>query len=279
MVMRLPMPAADSVALVAQVVAERQGGVNKTFFNTIQTEWADRVQHYLNSHGSPHAVPRWAAVQGSSSKFLNLYLSPTKNSVQGAVLQTLRSHELTICPACGEPGRPNTLDHYLPKVAYPHFCITPANLFPMCDACQQAKGEKTADSTSPRFFIHPYFDAFVAEQVLRLNIDAPFDAPGFQLVVVEELSSDEKALVQSHVRELEIEQRYAKFFRDMYRRLLRLVSVMRQSGQDVPGSLASFRAGVAYPSVNGWEHVFYDAVVETPALMNYITNSDLPGYL
>jgi hypothetical protein len=277
--MRLPMPAFDSVGLVAQVVAERQGGVNRNFFNTIEAEWTQRVQHYLESQGSPHAVHPWAAVQGRRSTFLNLYLSPVEGSVQDGVLKALRAHGLTICPSCGEPGRPNTLDHYLPKGGYPHFCITPVNLFPMCDACQKAKGEKTGDDHSPRFFIHPYFDTFVAEQVLRLEIAGPFDAPGFQLVVVEDLSDDDKALVRSHVRELEIEQRYAKFFRDTYRRLLRLVGAMRESGQDVHGSLATFRIGVAHPTANGWEHVFYDAVLETPALLDYLMNADLPQYL
>lgn len=278
MVMRLPMPAFDSVGLVAQVVAERQGGMNRNFFNAIQAEWTQRVQHYLDSNGSPHAVPKWAAVQSRSTTFLNLYLTPAEGSVQGNVLKALRDHQLTICPACGEPGTPNTLDHYLPKGGYPHFCITPANLFPMCDACQKAKGEKTGNAQSPRFFIHPYFDVFVAQQVLRLQIAAPFDAPAFQLVVLDDLNPGDASLIRTHVRELEIEKRYAKFFGNAYLRLLRLVHKMRTDGQDVPGSLATFRFGVAHPSVNGWEHVFYDAVLNTPALLNYLTQADLPQY-
>lgn len=279
MVMRLPMPAFDSVAMVAQVVAEREGGVNRDFFQAIQAEWTQRVQHYLDSQGSPHAVHTWAAIRDRRARFINLYLSPAEGSVQDGLLKALRAHWLTICPSCGEPGRPNTLDHYLPKADYFHFCITPANLFPMCDACQRAKGEKTRDAHCQRFFIHPYFDAFVAAQVLRLRIAGPFDAPGFQLFVVEDLSDDEKALVGSHVRELAIDQRYAKFFRDTYRRLLRLVNAMRESGQDVPGSLATFRTGVAHPTLNGWEHLFYDAVLDSPALLDYLANADLPRYL
>jgi 5-methylcytosine-specific restriction endonuclease McrA len=278
MVMPLPMPAVDSVGLIAQVVAERQGGVNRNFFNEIQTEWTRRVQQYLDSRGSPHAVQQWAAVHAKSRTFLNLYLTPTEGSVQGNVLKTLRAHELTICPACGEPGSPNTLDHYLPKASYPHFCITPANLFPMCDACQKAKGEKTGDAHTPRFFIHPYFDVFVAQQVLRLQIIGPFDAPSFRLIVAADLNDGNAALVRTHVRELEIEKRYAKFFGDSYLRLLRLVHKMRTDGQDVLGSLTTFRFGVAHPTVNGWEHVFYDAVLSTPALLDYLTQANLPEY-
>jgi hypothetical protein len=40
--------------------------------------------------------------------------------------------------------------------------------------------------------------------------------------------------------------------------------------------LAAFGVGVAHPSVNGWEHVFYDAVLKTPALLDYLTNAELP---
>ena len=61
--------------------------------------------------------------------------------------------------------------------------------------------------------------------------------------------------------------------------VLRLVGAMRESGQDVPGSLATFRIGLAHPTANGWEHVFYDAVLETPTLLAYLTNADLPPYL
>lgn len=279
MVMRLQLPKFDSVALVAQVVAERQSGVNRAFFNEIRSEWEQRVQQYIDARGSPGAVQRWGAVQHRSGTFLNLYLNPALGSVQRGVLLALRAHELSICPACGEPGRPNTLDHYLPKVSYPHFCITPVNLFPMCDACQQAKGEKTGNHHSPRFFIHPYFDVFVAQQVLRLDITAPFDAPVFQLTVADGLDPADADLVRSHIRELEIDQRYAKFFRDTYRRLLRLVDAMRRSGQDVPALLTTFREGVAHPSVNGWEHVFYDAVLRAPALLEYLSTSNLPELL
>ena len=67
------------------------------------------------------------------------------------MLQSLRNHDLQLCPACGEAGAPNTLDHYLPKGKYPHFCVTPHNLFPMCDACQRRKGDRTGDENNPRF--------------------------------------------------------------------------------------------------------------------------------
>src|SRR4051812_15781812 len=121
MVMVLPPPKFDSVALVEKVVAERQNGKNRAFFNSIATEWEQRVQHYVNSCGSPAAVPTWPAIAARRTTLLNLYSAPG-DGVQASILKSLRTHELILCPACGEAGHPNTLDHYLPKGKFPHFC-------------------------------------------------------------------------------------------------------------------------------------------------------------
>ena len=149
----------DSLELLDAVIGERQGGRNVAFFNGIAAEWRTRVQAYIEHGGSPEYVPPWAGIEPRKATFLNLYGS--RDGVQKPVLTRMRDdHGLNYCPACGEPGTPNTLDHYLPKDSYPHFCVTPLNLFPMCDACQEEKGTKTGDADSPRFFIHPYFDVF-----------------------------------------------------------------------------------------------------------------------
>jgi hypothetical protein len=115
------MPAVDSLQLVTAVVAERANGVNASFFNGIEQEWRQRVQQYIDAAGSPAMVTTWAAAQARKTSFLSLYLAPAENSVQGRMLSAMRQHELTVCPACGELGRPNTLDHYLPKSLYPQF--------------------------------------------------------------------------------------------------------------------------------------------------------------
>lgn len=279
MVMPLPVPAVDCVQLIRDVVAERAGGVNAAFFAGIAAEWCQRVQQYIDAAGAPPAVTRWDAVAHRKTSFLNLYAAPSEDSAHGRVLRVMRRHDLSVCPACGELGRPNTLDHYLPKDHYPHLCITPVNLFPMCDACQMAKGTKVGDAASPRFFIHPYFDTFVAEQVLHLTIDPPFDAPGFALQIVDGLEAGHEELVRRHVRELEIERRYAGYFKNQHRRLLRLVGAMRNSGQDVLQTLSAFTESATVPSVNAWDYVFYAAVIGNGELIDYLENQDLPGYL
>src|SRR3546814_151388 len=86
-----------------------------------------------------------------------------------------------------------------------------------------SEGEKTGDADSPRFFIHPYFDVFVAEQVVELKLFPPYDKPAFTVSSREGLPEVHGKLVDSHIRELAIAERYLHFFRGQHRRLLRLV--------------------------------------------------------
>lgn len=277
--MHLPGPAMCSLQLVNDIVAERQGGKNAEFFSGIATEWRNRVQFYINAAGSPTAVQTWPDIKHKKNSFLNLYLSPTEGSVQGAMLDAMRAHDLMLCPACGEPGAPNTLDHYLPKGKYPHFCVTPYNLFPMCDGCQTNKKEKTGDTTNPRFFLHPYFDVFIASQVLELSIHPPFETPTFDLGTVAGLTPEQTSLVNRHTQELKIVSRYARFFRNEYQRLLRLTHSIRDTGQDVEASLSSFREANKTPTKNGWQHVFYAAILVNTNLLEFLKEGDLPDYL
>lgn len=280
MVMPLLLPPDCSLQLVNDVVDERQNGINAEFFEGIRGEWLDQVEQYLEHRGSPQYVRKWTAVLPvRKASFLNLYLSPKEGSCQGKVLERLKDHKLSICPACGEMGSPNTLDHYLPKGQYPHFCITPANLFPMCDACQGKKLEKTGSAAEPRFFLHPYFDVFIAEQVLAVTIEPPFSSPTFQMKVSNHLAPAEKALVASHVRELEIEQRFAHYFKNENIRTQRLARLLRDSDLPVKDTLRAFEGRCRTPALNSWEHIYWAAVVANPELLDYLANGLLPDHL
>lgn len=277
--MTLPMPGFDNIQLIIDVVSERAEGVNAGFFQSIQQEWCNRVQGYIDFAGCPPNVNKWPDITPRKKSFLNLYLSPAEHSVQANVLRALRDHELLLCPACGELGAPYTLDHYLPKDDYPHFCISPINLFPMCDACQRAKGTKVGNATNSRFFIHPYFDTFTAQQVIFLDIQGPYHAPAYTMNIVQNIGPLYVELTRTHIRELEIEQRYIRFFRGQHRRLLKMAGALRDSGQNFEQSLLSYQSGAASSSLNSWEHIFYQGVTSNPDFIDYLTNQPLPGFL
>lgn len=276
MVMKLDLPGCDNAQFISDVVAERQGGRNKVFFNEIKAEWIQRVDEYVDCRASPMTVQKWNEIEEKKGTILNLYLSPAEGSTQGAVISELRDgHGLAVCPSCGELGRPNTLDHYLPKDGYPHLCILPANLTPMCDACQEEKGAKVGDGSATRYFIHPYFDDFVSQRVLALEIHPPFDVPTFNFGPAPGLSVVKQSLLLTHIRELDLVNRFGKFFKHEYFRLLRLVEQIRESDQDVSQALEIFRFNASLVSQNTWQHVFYSGVLDNPDLIEYLTNMTL----
>lgn len=280
MVVRLAPPDSDTDGYIDGVVAQRQGGVNAGFFTNLAPGWKARVQAYKDVGGDPCVLKPWPDVQGHATKFHSLYLSPADDSVQGPVLQGLRSRELQLCPACGEDGTPNTLDHYLPKQSYPEFSITACNLSPMCDICQGEKGTATVNATNERLFLHPYFDQFTDTQVFCLAIGRPFESP--QTISLEPhpgLSEVQQALVARHLHELGISLRYNHFFKSEYIRLLRLIKSIRQKGQNVRTQLDTFCEYARHKSVNSWGHVFYTGVIADEALMDYLEAGALPAHL
>lgn len=280
MVVRLPCPDADQDAFIDQVVAQRQDGVNAAFFTGIQANWKLRVQSYRDHGGDPAVVRPMAAFTVYAGRFQNLYLNPSEHSVQKPVLQALRSRTHQFCPACGEDGTPNTLDHYLPKQTYPEFSITAWNLFPMCDICQGEKSTKTVNAANERLFLHPYFDQFMDAQVLELEIGTPYNAPtSISVAPHNALAAAESALVGRHLDELNIAKRFNHFFKSEYLRLLRLVRDIRADGMDVTAMLGYFRRNARDKSINSWGHVFYTAVLSNAALMDYLRDGQLPADL
>lgn len=281
MVIRLQLPDIDYDAFIDAVVAERQAGRNAGYFNGIKAEWKTRTQEYLDNKGNPEVIKQWDLVaEADGKKFVNLYGNPQEGSVQRPVLETLRERKLQLCPACGEDGTPNTLDHYLPKDYFPEFAITAANLSPMCDICQGEKRTKTVTAANERIFLHPYYDEFLGTQVVVLEFAKPLETPpSITLRASPALDVAQTALVSRHISELGVIRRYNHFFKDEYMRLLRLTSEIRQRGQNLREQLASFRNMASYKSVNSWLHVFYAGVMADDDLMAFLETGALPNFV
>ncbi|CAN5628751.1 hypothetical protein BH10PSE5_BH10PSE5_11880 [soil metagenome] len=277
---RLQAPAVDSVAMVDQLVAERQAGQNAAFFTLHGVEWKQRVQTYMDTDGMPSSNPPWPAIQADRAKFHNLYGKARPGQVQQPIIRAMRKdHGLLECPACGDRGVPDTVDHYLPQEHYPHFAVLPHNLAPMCGTCQLAKGSKIGDGQSPRFFLHPYFDAAADEQLITLTIHPPFDTPTHALALRPGLDIPVAAMVETHLRELDIHQRFGSWFATQYTRLLRNVSNLRAAATDVAATLGSFRDAARLAGPNCWDHVFYDGVLKDASLIAHLESGELPAYL
>lgn len=276
MVTRLELPAIDDDAYITGVVLERQAGINAAYFTCIRENWQDWVREYVRVHGDPAQMPASQIGDMDKKKFHNLYTGAQTGSVHGEQLKKLRDGKPQFCPACGEPGQPNTLDHYLPKELFAEFSITPANLFPMCDTCQGFKGVLTVDGAGLRYFIHPYFDDFTREQLLLIEFQPPFDAPTMILKVNPVLAPEASQLTRRHIEKIKLETRIQHFMRDEYSHLLRLAQDIREEGGDVQVSLRQFARVYRSKSVNRWEHLWYASVLADNALVTYLAEEPLP---
>lgn len=274
-----PRLALSDLELIERIVEERQRGKHQDYFLQIKDAWKTRVLSYIEFRGNPELIKIWDQMNDASvhGRFKNLYLSPAEQSVQKPLLEKLRNRELDYCPSCGEDGTPNTLDHFLPKDIFPEFSITLVNLFPMCDICQGAKGVKISDDEGKRLFIHPYFDSFIDQQLLILNIQEPFNAPAsIEILPHPDIERELQGLISRHITELAIPARYYRYFQSNYLRLLRLVGKMRHKGLNVEERLENFRDMALEKSINSWGYIFYDGVLRNEDLVNYLSNEVLP---
>lgn len=69
------------------------------------------------------------------------------------------------CPMCGF-GEVSTLDHYLPRTAFPEFAILALNLVPACGRCNQLKGAHVGLEPEVQF-LHPFFDSLAVVPILE----------------------------------------------------------------------------------------------------------------
>lgn len=279
MVTRLDRPIVNDDVYLDAVVAERADGINHGHFQRLQPYWKQRVNDYIASQGNPEQVAPWPGIEVHKVKLQSLYLNRQEGSTQKPVIDTLADHNLQYCPACGEDGRPNTLDHHLPKDSYPEFSITPSNLFPMCDICQRKKGTATVDEAGLRYFIHPYFDDFASQQVIAIEILPPFHQPTIEVRAHGGLAPDDFALASRHLAKLEIPQRFYRYFRQEYGRLLRLVEDLRATAAPVPAALGVFHVHARRKAINSWDHVWYSGVLANEPLLHYLAHEELPPYL
>lgn len=282
MVISLREPVVNEVNVVNRVIAERQGGRNKNYFNGISQAWLDRVQLYMTVFGNPEVIRNSIVDAADSGKFVNLYLSPKDGSTQKTeVLDVIRAHGLDFCPSCGEDGYPRTLDHYLPKEKFPEFSILSRNLSPMCDMCQGAKLAKTLTVTGEKIFLHPYYDSLRNIPILKAEILPTFNSGATtQLSISADVQPVSlRLLCQRHCEEMKIPERYAVFFRMQYLRVRRLIYGKRNGGEllipELVALLEEFRGLSLYKSCNSWDYVFYTSVLENGALLRFLASGDV----
>ncbi|MFJ8966813.1 HNH endonuclease [Lentzea sp. NPDC102401] len=128
------------------------------------------------------AYPKYIAAMNDVGTCCAIGLSvPQADALEGtyealrtrASLKPIRDELLSLvdrlgsyCPLCGIE-QASTLDHYVPKSAFPEFAIFHFNLIPCCSRCNQFKGKTSYGTVEDNLFIHPYFHALDAYELLK----------------------------------------------------------------------------------------------------------------
>jgi hypothetical protein len=286
MVSKIRFPEEDSLEILRGVINERKK--YKPFYNRITNDLINQAEIFIAHHGNPlglipldmnnYTDSEEEASQRKKS-LIGLY-TPKSEKLPFVQLETMRKHNgLVVCPSCGEPGRPRTLDHYLPKDIFPELSVLLLNLTPMCDWCQGEKLSGYVTEDGQKRYIHPYFDD-VNRPLFSIKFTPPFSTPSIDIAVKKELPEELSLLVESHLEGVDFLTRFKEYFKTRYISVLRRAHNCRQpEAKNFRDTLALFSEMEQEKSINSWDAVLYRSILENDELIEYLENAPLPDNL
>lgn len=286
LITNIPKPTVDSVKIIEKIIGDRQH--YKAFYRALKPDWLNQVHSYALNRGDPTKIVALDLLvycsdakeaKARKASLINMYSSDTI-SVHDILDNLRRQHGLLVCPCCGEDGAPGTLDHYLPKTIFPEFSVVLLNLTPMCIDCQLVKDVKYLTDDENKAFFHPYFDD-ISCLLIDLTILPDFNAPSFEIAVVDGLSDELSGLATSHIEKINFEERFETFCEGKYLHLLKIVADERVQIQPTPiGTLVRvFLRQENEKGFNAWGAIFYSSIIQNVALLDYLDNGRLPDCL
>jgi hypothetical protein len=137
---------------------------------------------YNANNGCAYFIKPLPNLNKAEKHALKLLYSTSANEYE--FLSVLRESGKKIsCPVCGSLAGA-TLDHYLPKSVYPEYSVYSWNLVPACFDCNTHHNDVCAGAGVNERMIHPYYDGFVAQRLLSVEIEAPYWAAKLRLVPI-----------------------------------------------------------------------------------------------
>lgn len=191
---------------------------------------------------------------------------PSSGKIGREIYDYLKSLALDeTCPYCSVT-KVSTIDHYLPKVKFPKFAVTPANLVPCCRDCNSAKGDKFYGLQS-RMFIHPYFEDVGNFIWLKCTVVEGFWPINFRYEV-EVLNDSNKILYQRICNQYNMLDLYNilsnkanRFFRY---RIKSIIKNYKVGGINlVIEYLQEAEESCKYVDLNSWEACMYNALLNS----------------
>lgn len=191
------------------------------------------------------------------------------------ILVRRNDHGLSFCPFCGNPKKPDTLDHFIPKDSWPEFSIFPNNLVPQCRGCAPIKGENYFCHTSTMVkFIHPLYFDFINHYRYKINVafDRATSKASFTLSLkkIHPTTTEHDNRVKLHFKNLKIRSRVEKYCQEEFRRWSARISKQRFN------ILEAFNQKIAeLPSDEvgkDWESAFCYAMRSNTGIIEYLNS-------
>ncbi|GGE83717.1 hypothetical protein [Massilia psychrophila] len=197
---------------------------------------------------------------------------------------------LNACPYCGLQKNVTT-DHYLPKEHFPQFASLSRNLVPSCTDCQGsgAKGQwfpgyryKQKPLREPRGrgplnrLLHPYFDTFLRNRVLRIEFEPEELLSDINLFVTAK-NRAHRRLVQFHIEKINLPREAGWAIRTYWTGLISRIQMNPTHATNL-SVLKQFlkeemsRSHGECKSLNSIEFVFYYSVHSAPKKLQFLLN-------
>lgn len=286
MVSKVKLPKEDSLEILREII----GGKHRyrSFYDRVGEDLISQANMFIEYKGNPLMLTPLDLKNYTDSEeeadqrkrsLIGLY-TPKDGKLPFLQLEAMRKRNgLVVCPSCGEPGRPRTLDHYLPKDIFPEFSVLLLNLTPMCDWCQGEKLASYVTEDGKKRYIHPYFDD-VDRVLFSITFMPPFSTPSIDIAVSNEIPEDLRSLVKYHLKGVNFLTRFKEYFSTRYISVLRKAKAYREGEKKrLRDHFTLFLENEEEKSINSWDAVLYRSILENDELMEYLEDGPLPDHL
>ena len=174
-----------------------------------------------------------------------------------------------VCPLCGH-RTVSTIDHYLPKAAFPSLVVVPYNLVPACGVCNKVKLVDAPESAEDQT-LHPYYDDVTDDQWLFAKvIETSPSSIVFFVRAPADWDEVLKARVDHHFDVLELGQLYScQAATELANIRFQLENILRSAGAEaVQGHLNEGAISRRANHINSWQTAMYQAMAESIRFCN-----------
>jgi hypothetical protein len=172
------------------------------------------------------------------------------------------------CPFCAQRDV-RTLDHYLPRSAFPEFAVLPMNLVPCCFDCSHAKLDHAPAAFSDQVF-HPYFDDWDDVQVIRAEVEIEERVFVELSVNDHDLPPEVAGRAQTHFTIFDLAALYSDNASiELVQKKTSFQLIFESGGQDaLRVELLRESQSRRAPFPNAWQPALYAALAENPEFIS-----------